>query len=181
MIDLQLVYKIMNWHAAKADNKHVGLFIPLPSNVAKQFPEDGREGEDSSPEHITLVYIGEFHNELEDKLKNIVQIFASKTKPFSVKLVKPKKFVNDEGQTVLYSPVKSSKLNKLHYALKQVLRTNQIPLNNKYPEYKPHVTIEYVSPEEKPKYRDLCPKGEWTVDAVWIWGASEPYMIHLGR
>lgn len=33
----------------------VGLFIQVPENIARQFPT--KEGEDSSPPHITLLYI----------------------------------------------------------------------------------------------------------------------------
>lgn len=45
--------------------------------------------------------------------------------------------------------------------------------------WQPHVTIEYINKGEKEKYKDLEPKGKWTLNNIWIWGTEEPHMITL--
>ena len=56
------------------DGGSVGLFIPLPKNLAKKFPSLGHE--DTSPSHVTFLYIGDVKGEKEQKhliqtLKNV--------------------------------------------------------------------------------------------------------------
>lgn len=183
LLNLSEMYKILEWHSNRPyDNgHHVGLFLPLPVDVARQFPDEGRSAEDSSPVHTTLVYIGDFPMELESKLVTIVNNVCEKMKPFTVKLGAPKKFKNDDNQTILHSPITSKKLKSFHSKLKNVLVANQIPVSTKYPEYKPHVTIEYVNEGDKPKFKKTKPKGEWVIDSLWVWGTSEPYLVCFGK
>lgn len=140
-----------------------------PKEVASQFPSEGKEGEDSSPPHVTLVYIGNLPAKFEDRLKEVVKNVCDNFKSFDVKLGSPKKLVNDKGQKVFYSPVKSRRLALLHELFKAEFQRNQIPFSNKYPEFKPHITIEYVDPGCKRQYPELCPEGQWKIDSVWIW------------
>jgi len=87
--DLSQLFKILSWHKQEQEfGKSVGLFVPLPAHLAIQYPEDGRTGEDSSPPHITVVYIGSFPKELEKKLVKLTQEICSNAKPFKVKFVK---------------------------------------------------------------------------------------------
>jgi 2'-5' RNA ligase len=182
--DLGLIYKVITWHESQREHgvgKEVGIFIPLPSDLAVQYPDEGREGEDSSPPHITLLYCGDIPPNFEEKLLETCQKVCACAKPFTVKIKKPKKFTNAEGQTIVHSPIKSNKLYKLHEKLKKEFLLNQIPVSHKFPEYKPHITIEYVNPSEKPKYSNSPPSGEWMVDSIWVWGMTSPQMIYLGK
>jgi 2'-5' RNA ligase len=176
--DLKLIYKILQWHTP---SDSVGVFAPLPPEIANQFPVDGKESEDTSPSHITLVYLGDLPQQFEEAVREIVNDVCVETKPFTVKLSKPKTFVNDKNQTIIHSPVVSGRLQKFHNNLKDRLLKNSIPVSNKFPEYKPHVTIEYVGEEEDSQYGDVKPEGDWIVDSVWIWGMSEPHMVLLGK
>lgn len=180
--DLKLLYKVISWHQTQRDHKpgeSVGIFVTIPSNLAKQFPDDGKEEEDSSPPHITVLFVGDMPLQLEDKLKKTVKSVCDQFKPFVAKIAKPRKFVNDKNQTIIHSPIKSKKLHKFHDELKKQLLKNQIPVDSKFPEYKPHITIEYIEKGENPKYDDIVPEGEWQIDSVWIWGLSEPFWMTL--
>lgn len=180
--DLSLIYKTMHWH--QTNNSHageVGLFILLPSSEADKFPDAGREGHDESPPHITVVYIGHIMKELEGKLYKVVQSVCQRTNPFPVTYGKVDKFENAKGQKIYHTPVKSSKLLKFNEELKKELLKNQLPVDNKFPNYKPHITIEYVEPGQQPKFIEQNFNGGFTVDSVWIWGASNPQMIYLGH
>ena len=180
--DLSQLFKILSWHKQEQEfGKSVGLFVPLPAHLAIQYPEDGRTGEDSSPPHITVVYIGSFPKELEKKLVKLTQEICSNAKPFKVKLTRTKTFFTENKQTIFHSPVKSKKLTNFHSDIKNHFMNNQIQVDTKYPDYNPHVTIEYVNEGDKPKYKGLHIIDEFVVDSVWIWGTYEPYMVPFGR
>lgn len=179
--DLKLIYQTVLWHNSQREHKpgeSVGIFIALPEEISKQFPQ---LKEDSSPAHITVLYCGDLPLSFEETLKQTVIKCCENIKPFTVSLKKPKKFVNDKNQTIFHSPVKSSKLDNFHETLKKALLINQVPVSNKFPEFKPHCTIEYVEEGQEPKYGDIVPVGEWEVNSCWIWGASQPYLVGLGK
>lgn len=181
-LDLKQLYKTLTWHDKQRDfpmGEKVGLFILVPEHIAAQFPADGKEGEDSSPPHVTLLYIGTLPSSFEARMCEVVKEVVENFKSFDVYLGDVKKFVNDDMQKVFHSPVKSRKLQSLHEELKDAFKKNQLPFSTKYPEFKPHITIEYVDPGEKRKFADINPEGEWTVDCVWVWGLASPQMYFL--
>lgn len=150
--DLRSLYKTISWHQNQRDHKpgeSVGVFATVPTNLAKQFPNDGKEGEDSSPPHVTVLFVGDMQIQLEERLKETVESICEKTKPFTVSIEKPRRFINDKDQTVIHSPIKSNRLHDFHDELKKQLLSNQVQVDNKFPEYKPHVTIEYIDKGKK--------------------------------
>ncbi|MDP3763693.1 MAG: 2'-5' RNA ligase family protein [bacterium] len=181
--DLSQIARTIVWHAK--DNEHkdsVGIFAVLPREIARQFPEEGRQDEDSSPAHTTVLYVGEVLPALERKLLKVVQEVCEATKPFLVKLKKPRKFVNAKGQIILHSPVKSNRLVRFHENLRSALLNAGIQVDNKFPEFKPHVTIAYCSNrKELNLYKEVQPVGEWVVDSIWLWSTRQPHLILLGR
>jgi len=181
--DLKTIYQVINWHQSnreKPPGESVGLFAVLPKEIACQFPSIGKEGEDSSPAHVTVLYIGDMPRQFEKKLIKVVGSICEKIRPFKLRLGRPRKFVNDEGQIILHSPVKSNRLHKLNDLLKQELMNNQINVVNKFPEYKPHVTIAYCNSRKELKaFKDVHPEGEWMIDSLWVWGGAEPHLIQF--
>ena len=176
------LYKVLNWHYIDRDRQpgeSVGIFSVLPKELADQFPP--KQGHDNSPPHVTICYIGDIPLIWENKVVAVVEAVCSKFRPFTVRLGSPKKLINPKGEEVFYSPVKSKKLYDFHDYLKQTLLLNQIPVDSKFPEYKPHVTIEYVEQGCERKFADICPTGEWQIDSVWLWGGAEPHIVHLGK
>lgn len=181
---LSYLYKILDWHFHDRDHKpgeSVGLFSVLPEEIAAQFPEGGKKGHDSSPSHVTICYLGNIPLIWEEKLVNVAEMVCAKFRPFTVRLGKPKTFINHKNETIYHSPVKGKKLFEFHDFLKRAYQLNGIPVDSKFPEYKPHVTIEYVSNGEARKFPNACPEGEWQIDHVWVWGAHEPYLVHIGK
>src|SRR5574342_777113 len=97
--DIGYIYKTMLWHENNKDhkpNESVGFFIPVPNEIAEQFPTDGKEGEDSSPTHITLLQCGQLPESFEKKIVEVSSKFLENEKPFLVSLKKPSKFFNEE-------------------------------------------------------------------------------------
>ncbi len=178
------LWKILDWHFNDRDHKpgeSVGLFSVLPQEIAAQFPAEGKEGHDNSPPHITVCYLGNVPLVWEHKLVTVAESVCEKFRPFTVRFGRPKIFVNQKDETIHHSPVKGKKLHEFHDCLKRAYQLNMIPVDSKYPEYKPHVTIEYVCEGDQRKYPEFCPQGEWQIDHVWIWGGFEPHLIHLGK
>lgn len=181
---LSEIYEIVSWHKERDKNpgESVGIFITLPKEIAEQFPKQGRESEDTSPNHVTLCYVGNYSLNFEHKLLNVVKQICSQFKPFTVRLGKPDSFVNDKKQHIIHSPIKSKKLVKFHDAMKQALQLNQIPVDTKYGTFKPHSTIAYANDElEAKKYKGIKPTGEFDVEYVYVWGLTEPHMFMLGK
>ena len=181
-LDLTQLYNTLNWHNNQRDfpsGEKVGLFIAVPDHIAAQFKNDAKSKEDTSPAHITLLYIGNLPAMFEEKLSEVVEAVCGDFKSFDVKLGKVRKFTNAEGQKVFHSPIKSNKLQKLHEKLKIEFQFAQLPFSLKYPKFKPHITIEYVDPGHTRRFPEICPEGCWTVDSVWVWGTKQPKLYFL--
>jgi len=182
---LSELYSVMDWHENQTDHKpgeSVGLFVTIPQELSQQFPQQGKELEDKSPAHITLLYLGSVPLQLQNKVYSVTQRYCDFVRPFSVKLGRPKKFVNDEEQIILHSPVKSKRLFNLHDILKQAFLQNQIPVDNKFPEYRPHITIAYCNSEDElNNYKHIKPQGSFEINHLWLWGGNQAEIIHLGK
>ena len=181
--DLTQIAKTLIYHAR--DNEHkgeVGIFAVVPTQIAKQFPIEGRQKEDSSPTHITILQLGSIVPVLEKKLLQVVNEVCEATKPFVVSLKRPRRFVNDKGQIILHSPVKSGRLVKFHDNLRTALLNAGIQVDNKFPIFKPHVSIAYCNNKKELKYyRQFRPEGEWIVNSIWIWSTRQPHLVFLGK
>jgi len=100
--------------------------------------EDGREDEI----HVTILY-GLFTtnpSEVEDIIKKY------NIEPFEIRLSLITAFLNGD-QDVLKIDVESSGLHNLHKLLQENIKND-----NKYPEYRPHVTIAYLKKGESENY-----------------------------
>jgi 2'-5' RNA ligase len=180
MLDVAEVYKVQEWYKHRDPDQDVGIFIVLPEKIAKQFPEEGKSEEDTSPSHVTFFYLGELKKEEEKKYLEIIKRIANFLEPFDIELGDVNTFVNEEKQTIIHSPVEGKGLMAAHSLFKKIFSKLGLKYADKYPEYKPHVTIEYVNEGEKPRFGDVRPEGKWTVDHLWIWGTQEPYMVSVG-
>jgi 2'-5' RNA ligase len=160
--------------------EHVGLFIPLPRYLARQYPSQGREGEDESPPHLTFCYIGDFDDDKKDELVATAKRIAQAIPPLELELKPLATFQNPEGQTILHNPVAGRNLHEAHYATRKALERRGFEPDDKFPRYKPHVTIEYVDQGDEPKLGKLNPTGRWRADAVELWGLGDPIPIPLG-
>lgn len=175
------IYELVDWHQNNRDKppgESVGLFIPLPRDLASQYPPKG-EGRDSSPPHVTLLYCGTVPGHMENKMEEVCREACSSFKSFSVKIKKPRKFVNDKNETIRHSPVASIRLKRFHDYMKEAFIQAGLPVSDKYPEFKPHITIEYVAEGEKSQYKDIKPQGIFEVEEVHLWGTTQPYVFKL--
>jgi len=159
------------------ENKHVGLFVPIPKKFHGQFHK-GREKEDDSPPHITLLYIGDADSEDEETIHSIAKEVIENTKPFTAKFGDYSEFVSDEHR-VAHVQIDSKELCNLHEKLKKAMRDGGIKVDSTYRIYKPHSTLNYVKPDSS--YEGPVPTGEFEITKVGLWGFDKDKDIKLGK
>lgn len=118
--------------------------------------------------HITMIYLGKGLS-LSSILKVIAacRIFAQKTQPFWVGTALVTSFpINEDGIPII-TKIVSPRIQEVHSKLLEVFQKLNIPFNNKYPDYTPHVTLSY-SKEEISDF-NIDPL-KWTVDSLHVWG-----------
>lgn len=159
--------------------EHVGLFLPLPARLARQYPAEGKEGEDQSPPHVTLLYIGDVEDERVRELEAVLRRAVQAVPPLELKLLPPRTFQNDSGQTILHSGVDCPVLETVHNALRSALERRGFDVQA-YDEFKPHVTIEYIDHGERARFADIAPRGRWRTDSVGFWVEDDRKELPLG-
>lgn len=108
--------------------------------VTQRDPTFGREDEI----HITILY--GIHSESSDKIKPILAEFG----PIKIELGTVDVFTNPEKFDVVVIDVYSEDLKNINKELKE-----QIKNTNRYPIYKPHITIAYVKKRKGWKHRGI--------------------------
>lgn len=170
--------------AGKQPGEKVGLFIPVPDDLAKQYPPEGKAGEDDSAPHLTLLYIGSVEPERFDELKQIVEEELKGVRPFELTLGHVDVFINHEDQAIFHSTIKDvagTGMAEIHDSVRKRLLDAGFTIKHASRSFKAHITLEYVNPGEEPKFSDVEPEGSWLVDEIEIWGLGDPYIIPLEK
>ncbi len=167
--------------ADHTDGSSVGVFFPLPEDLASEFPS--REGHDDSRPHVTALYIGEVPSEKRDALVKVVQSVLADTLPFELSLdAEPSYFPATEHSdncVVAKLDVISDGLHALHARLKDAVKAAGIDVDDHFDEYVPHATLEYLEPP-KEEYDGLVPSGSWTPVEAEVWGWEQPVAVKMG-
>lgn len=155
-----------------------GIFIVLPKKLGKQFPSLGDF--DSSKSHVTVLFIGKVPKKHYELLEETVKKVAKKYLPFILQLDEKVSYFpatkHSEGRKIAKMKVISETLHQLHKDLKKAILAAGIDIDDHFPNYKPHVTLEYM-PIAKQKYDDTAPDGSWVAEAIEIWGLGDPIKI----
>lgn len=162
------------------DNTEVGIFFRAPQKLNKLRGSLGQT--DRSPAHVTFLYIGAVDKENENKLIQIVQNELSKL-PSNVYFELEQKiryFKNGIWSWPAYQAVKVPKqIYQIRKNIKARLIENNIPVSDEYDIYKPHITRDYVDPENLPKIEPISYK--WKCDNIEIWGLSQVKKIEFSK
>jgi len=173
---------------AKAEGKKqwggtdIGLFIPLPKNLANKFPSLAPK--DTSPSHVTFLYIGDIKTEEEQKkLLQVLKDVHGKWWPeVTATLDGLDHFEHkDKDRRVAHVKVDFDKdLSGMRHRVKQALQDAGIPVSDSFPEYKPHVTLKYMDGSDSPDYDGEVPEGSWKFKGMEVWGLPEVHKIKFG-
>jgi len=163
------------------DGTSVGLFIPLPLHLARKFPT--LIPDDHSPSHVTLLYIGEVTD--PDDQKRLVEVLRKICgrwywKDAKATLGEISSFENGE-RVVPHMQVEFSRdFASFRRLIKQELAQEGFKPEDKFVEYQPHVTLDYLGPDEE--WGGKTPKGSWTFNRIEVWGLPDVVpKIQLGK
>lgn len=149
----------------------VGLRVPADTaRVLSTIDVPGKR-EDPGFFHITIHYMGsELPIETITRAIPVIYGVAQKTAPFLLRTTKVTCFDDNGDGYPVHCEVESPALHALQADLKEAFKANDIPFSDKWPVYKPHMTLSY-SPE---RVEDRAiPPVEWGASEVVFWGGDE--------
>ncbi len=125
--------------------------------------------------HVTLLYLGKgipVVNALGAAMG--CHTVAVRWKPFMVHAAALMSFPEnpDDGLPVI-ARVVSSELGKFREEVRVAMDKMSIPYSNKYPEYKPHVTLAYAAGGTPPVTAVKIGPVSWEVRELTVWGGQE--------
>jgi len=167
----------------EGDSTHVGLFIPLPAELAKQYPSLGVE--DSSPPHVTLLSVGEVPPQRMGEFVSIVKgVLDSGPKNIRAAIVGVDSFVHPHAErTVFYTPIHfSCDMGTVRDQIASALSDAGFEVDNSFPlAFNPHTTLEYRDGlVHEHGYGKPVPHGAWDVDEIQVWGGSKVHTFKVG-
>jgi len=161
----------------RGDGSSVGLFIPLPRRLARKFPS--LHPEDSSPSHVTLMFLGEIKDPAEQK--RLVQTLQKEMGSWwddATATLGPMGIFENDGNTIPHAKVDFDRdFRGLRSKLKVVLESAGFPVDSTHADYKPHVTMGYFPSGEWDQDKVRVPTGTWTFDCFEVWGLPKVYRI----
>jgi len=177
------VKKLSKRDEKKKDRKHgAGVFILLPKDMSKQFPSLGEH--DDSATHVTVLYIGDVPEKKQETVYGVVRDVIKDFSPIKLELDKKPTYFpatkHSDNCKIAKMAVVSKELHKLHKALKKALIEAGVEVDDHFPSYKPHVTLEYMEPP-KEKFDGEVPSGSWTANHVQVWSCGNKKRIPFGK
>jgi len=154
------------------DRSDVGLFIPLPGDLASQFPDLGSN--DQSVPHSTFLFVGSVPQGREERLLEVVRgVLAELSGPVRAQLASDiEYFVHPAKQRrVAVLPVRfSHDLAAIRWKLRDALVDDGFDVDDSFPLiYRPHVTLEYLNDLDE-TYVGTVPSGGWSLNGIEVWG-----------
>jgi len=159
----------------------VGLFIPLPRELAAQRPSLGDD--DSSPAHCTVMYVGDC-KDAGPLIASTRRVLAG-TRPFRVGLSEAVSYFEPNENNGQRSVAKLEVLDRRGRGLHQLraqlwaaFERDGVEFSDSFPKYEPHVTLGYLEPGTK--YDGERPRGQWMVGSVALWGFKRDLTLPFG-
>lgn len=154
----------------------IGLHVPAETARLMNSIKVPGVKQSASDMHITIIYLGKDTSieTIASALTSIHKI-TSQTSPFlcGVKSVSSFPKNPDDGIPIIL-PVLSPRLHILREQLVNEFTSSGIEFNNKYPEYKPHVTMSYVTDDSMSKYNSpMDGPLTWTASQLFLWGGND--------
>lgn len=148
--------------------------IKVPEDIAEKLSKIKVPGKKENPEkmHITMFYFEKLPS-IEEAAKTCICLFKTlkKVEPFKVSIKNIFCFPENSYGAPVVCKVESEDLLDLRNKIKRSLDKDNIAYSDKYPEYKPHVTLSYAN---KPIDDFKIDKISWKVEELVLW-AGEDY------
>ncbi|MDB4278159.1 2'-5' RNA ligase family protein [Deltaproteobacteria bacterium] len=177
--DTEFVPSMSKCAGVTGKGESVGMFIPLPKELADQFPSLGAD--DDSPTHVTLFYGGGVPKERQEEYINTIKGVLSGFGPIKARLGDVDYFTHVEKQRrVAYVRVWFSRdMGSLRDRLRSAIEDAGFESKDSFPlAYNPHVTLAYMDGLDS-EYSGPVPEGDWQFDSIPLWGLPQKHDISL--
>jgi len=157
----------------------VGFFIPLPSDLAKQFPS--RAPEDLSSPHCTFLYVGSVPVEREEEFLRVTENLLGDLPPKVMATLGGVDYFHhhDKNRSVAFQKVLFDQDMGWHRLnLVNGLRQAGFDVSDSWREYNPHTTLAYLPLNSRIKR--IAVQGAWEFDTMEVWGLPEVHKVRLG-
>jgi 2'-5' RNA ligase len=168
VIHLEEYIRSIITESTEESSESYGLFIRVPQPLASEFPP---LTEDSSPPHITFLYIGNQVKDL-DKLIEDIRVGLENVKSFKATLNGVEYFRNET--TVPHIAIElQHDIRPDREQLKASLLEAGHTIQDHWPTYNPHITLAYVPNVDKDyEWDGVVPEGSFMVNEIELWGDS---------
>lgn len=151
------------------------LTILVPNEAGAALSQVDVPGDLESPEdyHITMLYLGK-EVPTEDLAKALVVTHdvVKSVKPFRVRVESVSSFPKGDDGMPIICPVVSPEIHALRDKLVRAFDVAGVHYDNKFPEFKPHVTLAYDKEGESFHDRPVKPV-EWVAKEIVLWGGDD--------
>ena len=152
-----------------------GVFLPLPKEISEHYPS---KKEDSSPQHITIIYFGNIPSKDRLLYRKAVQNAVNKIDKIGECEIGKKKYMNHENQTIAYNPIKCEKLKELRKNIIKNCKEMNLEIKDEFKnEYVMHTTIAYL--DKGSKCDEEGYSGKFNPTNIEIWGFEKNMKIEL--
>jgi 2'-5' RNA ligase len=167
---------------AQTEERKLFVSVPVAPELAQMWPAE-RGGDDKSPPHFTVLYVGEVTPEEEEKAVVATNLVADETPPFEIVLNEGVDwFENHKNESIAHKTVNVEAQAHMEALHEKLLAKLQEALGReievKFPEFKTHSTLQYCDGRE---YDGPVPEGSFVADSVTISGRhlDRPYEFSL--
>lgn len=165
--------RFSKYKSQTGDGSSVGMFFRAPGNIDEMRGSLGVE--DESPAHTTFLHIGNIEEEDREGFFEITRrVLAGVKGPIEFVINDEVDVFKNDDFWVAHQKVRvPDELSKIRTILRDTLVEAGISVDDKYDEYVPHITLEYM--EKGSKYEGSPLKGKWVAFGVEVWG-----LPHIG-
>ena len=142
----------------------LSVMIPLPGDLARQFPYDEERGKP----HVTLLWIGEYDPAQKEDTCNLLR--GIEWPDIDLELGDLEYFEKPDRRVAYVAIEPNEELAALHTLLKETLETSGLPISRHEGSFKPHATLSYLALEEE--HTGSVPQGTWTAQPEIWYGPS---------
>lgn len=162
----------------------VGLQVPHDIGRLFESVEVPGQREKASDMHVTILFLEDIPVSTVARAMEAAYLVSSRQRPFLLICDSVDSFpANPEYGIPVIAPVISPPLHALHASLKAIFDKVGIAYSNKYPEYKPHVTLSRnMGPDAVPYSAPLPGYCAWVAAEMVIWGGDDgdgKVVVHL--
>lgn len=146
--------------------------LKIPAEISRMLTNVKVPGHRDPADHLTLFYMsGELDPKKVGKVCAALPGIIEKIKPFDAVVKKITCFTEGEEGFPIIGEVESKKLIDLRKKIGKMLDKEKVKYSDKFPEFKPHVTLSYHT--HKVENIKLPTPAKWLVTEIILWSGDQ--------